>query len=302
MPAFASVDVGSNTVHLLIAQPVGRGLARIRNESEWLGLGEAVEREGRIPDPLVQRLVETMTRFSRAALAEGAKDMYAFGTEAIRVAGNRDEVVSLIRKHAELNVELITGRREAEFAFAGVSLDTDVPAEPAAFVEVGGGSVQLARVHGTSVEEDTSLPLGTGRLTARFGLTFPATLEHVSAMRAAVDEQINDAVKGLGADSVIASGGVVRGIWKALHPDGDKTIVARELDYLTWASTRLSAEVIARRFDVKLKRAATLLPGCIVYRSVLRALGAEKLRVSEHGVREGAILDLISGKVNSCRV
>lgn len=160
----------------------------------------------------------------------------------------------------------------------------------------------MAKVHGNSVEEDTSLPLGTGRLTARFGLTFPAAPETVSAMRAAVEEQINEAVKGFAASRVIASGGVARGVWKALHPDGDKGIESRELDYLTWAATRLPVEVIARRFDVKLKRAATLLPGCIVYRSVLRALGAEKLRVSEHGVREGAILELIAGKVASCRV
>lgn len=302
MPTLASIDIGSNTAHLLVAQPMGQGLVRVRNESEWLGLGEAVERNGFIPDALVARLVETMTRFAQSSLADGARDVFVFGTEAIRSAANRDEVLKLVKRKAKLDVKVITGKREAELGFRGASLDTDVTAEPAAFVEVGGGSVQIARVCRNVVLSDVSLPLGTGRLAARLALTSPASSEAVTTLREVVRSEIHSVHGSESVTQVLASGGVARGIWKALHPDGEKRVERKELEFLIWASARLPVEVVARRFNVKLKRAGTLLSGASVYLEALDLFGCERLWVSEFGVREGAILELNEGKVKSCRV
>ncbi|MFX4370064.1 hypothetical protein ABTA37_20245, partial [Acinetobacter baumannii] len=77
----------------------------------------------------------------------------------------------------------------------------------------------------------------------------------------------------------VASGGVIRGIWRALHPDGETVVHAAELEYLEWVSSRVSVNRLSRRFSVKTKRAGTLLPGAIVYRELMARFNLEELHV-----------------------
>jgi exopolyphosphatase/guanosine-5'-triphosphate,3'-diphosphate pyrophosphatase len=72
-----------------------------------------------------------------------------------------------------------------------------------------------------------------------------------------------------------------------------------ELDYLVWAASHLSVEQIVGRFGVKPKRAATLLPGALTYSSLMRWTGVEAITVSEYGIREGAVLEMAAGRIES---
>jgi len=92
-------------------------------------------------------------------------------------------------------------------------------------------------------------------------------------------------------------GGVARGLWRALHPDGEKRLALAEIEYLIWATERLSTERIIERFNVKPKRAGTLLPGALVYLALMRKFGVAELAISEFGVREGAILNMAKGLI-----
>ena len=90
---------------------------------------------------------------------------------------------------------------------------------------------------------------------------------------------------------MVASGGIARGLIRALHPDGDKALHAYELDYAVRTAQGLSIDALTRRFNVKQKRAQSLLPGGTVYRAILRHFGLESMVVSEFGVREGLIME-----------
>jgi exopolyphosphatase / guanosine-5'-triphosphate,3'-diphosphate pyrophosphatase len=100
----------------------------------------------------------------------------------------------------------------------------------------------------------------------------------------------------------VASGGVARGLWRAIHPDGEKRLFKEELDYIIWAATRLPVDRIVARFTVKQKRAQTLLPGALVYRALMEHFGLAEIAISEFGVREGAILEMARGKIPACPV
>jgi exopolyphosphatase/guanosine-5'-triphosphate,3'-diphosphate pyrophosphatase len=143
------------------------------------------------------------------------------------------------------------------------------------------------------------LPLGTGTLIAKAGLTQPATPLQLEALEGLVAQAL-DEVEFLGGSRLLTCGGVARGQWRALHPDGDAEIHVEELDYLAWSCARLTSEQIAARFNVKLKRASSLLPGASVFRAVMRRGGFETMRVSKFGVREGAILEMFEGKITGC--
>lgn len=294
----ASADVGSNTAHLLVARTDGATLIRLVNRNDWLALGEVVTRQGKIPNAHVSRIVATLKTFKAVASKALAESMFVFATDAMRTASNRDEVMRTIRDKTGLTVKLITPEQEAFLGLRGVTLD--LPAKQRAMLfELGGGSAQVACVEGPKIIREVSLPIGTGRLIAEADMRNPCPPESV----AKAESIIRDAVAQCGdfdrADVALASGGVGRGIWRAVHPDGERRVLREEVDYVAWATARLSAETVAGRFGVKIRRAETLLPGALVFKGLLDHFGLPEMTVSEYGVREGAALEVAEGNIKA---
>lgn len=294
---FAAADIGSNTAHLLVAATDGEIVMRIDNYNEWIGLGEAVARKGEVPKETVQQLGVTLTEFRRMAKNHQANGLYVFATEAIRAARNADAVLKKLQQVSGVKVEIVSGHREAELSLRGVGLDTRNLGADLMF-EVGGGSAQIGRIGKKGrFEQEESLPLGTGRVIAEAALCHP-TPDLVLRAAGTYIERILERSKIEGKSSLaVASGGVARGLWRALHPDGEKVIARQEIDYLIWATSRLPIDRIVSRFSVKSKRAGTLLPGALVYRSLMDRYGVDQIVISEFGIREGAILEMADGEV-----
>lgn len=296
----ASADIGSNTVHLLVAEVEGGQVSRIGDTNEWISLGEIVGREGKIPDALADRLIKTLDAFRRQAAGQGAEAIYVFGTEALRKASNQERVLKAIRVATGIKVEIITGPQEAELGLRGAWLDCEGPG-PFVMVEVGGGSAQVASCTVSKggepkIEHEVSLPIGTGTLLAHHDLTPPVSDAAVELLMTEIEAKFSDLPKNQHA-RMIACGGVARGLWRALHPDGYRELSIEELDYLIWSTRRLSHDVVVDRFSVKPKRAATLLPGALVYRTLMKTCGFSTFTVSRFGVREGAILGMARGSI-----
>ncbi|MCU0317597.1 MAG: hypothetical protein MUC92_13510 [Fimbriimonadaceae bacterium] len=291
---FAAADIGSNTVHLLVAEPTPTGLRRVVNESVWLNLGEVVGREGHVPKKLADELVSTLSRFKAITNEHKVAEFYVFATEAMRRATNHDELLDRISREANVRVEIISPRREADLSVNGLQLDCSL-AGPCLMVEAGGGSVQVALLYDGKLEAEKSLPLGTGALIAKSGLQQPASETQVLKTIEIIDQALDEVRDLAHADRVIACGGVARGIVRALHPDGDPTLAIQDLEYLAWDAQRLTSEQITRRYGVKHRRAMTLLPGCLVYHALLASFAIPSMTVSNYGVREGAVREMAQG-------
>lgn len=294
----ATADVGSNTAHLLVARTDGASLTRLVNRNDWLALGEVVARQGKIPSAHVSRIVSTLKSFKGVAAKALAEGIFVFATEAMRTASNREEVMRVIRDKTGLGVKLISPEQEAFFGWRGVMLD--IPADRRSMLfEVGGGSAQIACVEGKKIIREVSLPIGTGRIIAEADMRNPCPAESISLAEEHIREALASCVEFEQADFAVASGGVGRGLWRAVHPDGERRLVRGEVDYVAWATSRLSAETIAGRFWVKIRRAETLLPGALVFRALLDHFKLDEMTVSEFGVREGAALEVAEGNVKA---
>src|SRR5579871_1212230 len=140
---FAAADIGSNTVHLLIAETDGKSVTRLDNESIWVSLGETVTREGLVPPDLEANLIGSLRNFKRLAKARKAEYVYVFATEAMRLAKNHEDVIAKVLEDTGLVVDLISPRREAELGLLGTMLDSPHNVDLA--LEVGGGSAQISR-------------------------------------------------------------------------------------------------------------------------------------------------------------
>ncbi|MFI5385617.1 MAG: hypothetical protein ACHQ50_05790 [Fimbriimonadales bacterium] len=295
----STVDIGSNTLHLLVAEANNGSIQRLTDQNEWLNLGEVVAKEGEVPLALQDQIIEVLDGYRAVARFERSEGLYVFGTEAMRVARNSKKVLKRIRVEVGVEVDLVSGPREAELGLTGVLVDSD-GADEMIVAEVGGGSAQVAFARGGELVDDASLPLGTGTLSAQYNLYFPCREERVRELTAGIRKELTRAISHQEVEQITASGGVARGIWRALHADSEREIAVPELDYLIWATQRLTIEQIGTRFQVKPRRAATLLPGAIIYQEILRRYGKDRMLVSRFGVREGAILQMAAGRIKGC--
>ena len=291
----AAADIGSNTAHLLVAATDGQLVMRIDNVNEWIPLGEEVARFGEIPKERIDELVAAIREFKRVSVLRAAKSLYIFATEAVRAASNREAVLRRIKSDTGVQVDVVSPQREAELSMRGIRLDTR-GVDANLMFEVGGGSAQIAGLTGDRMTNEISLAIGTGRIIALCGLTNPCSAATVTAARQAISEALKaQAFKSEGGVA-IACGGVARGLWRALHPDGEKELHRDEIDYIAWSTARLTVPRIIERFDVKPKRAGTLLAGSLVYGELMRHFECPMLHLSEFGVREGAVLEMATGQ------
>lgn len=291
---FAAADVGSNTAHLLVGEYENGTIQRVVNQSVWISLGEQVSRHGVIPSRLQAMLIRTLKEFRSLAKAHRSEGFYVFATEAVRKAANSREVLDQVLEETKVDVDVIPPQREAQLSLLGARLDRKVDGN-SILLEVGGGSAQVAFCNDDRVVDDYSLPIGTGSLVAISNLTQPATDEQVRAVRKEV-ARYSERLPSADGLPIVASGGVIRGIWRMLHPDGDPVLQIPELEYVCWSTQQLDVQTIIRRFGVKERRASTLLPGSLCFTGILESLGADSLTVSEFGVREGAIFEMAMGK------
>ncbi|ARU40428.1 hypothetical protein CCB80_04440 [Armatimonadetes bacterium Uphvl-Ar1] len=287
----AAADVGSNTAHLLIAHLTETGLKKIVNESDWLSLGEEVSRDGKISAGKRKELTATIERFRRLLDEYKVEGAMFFATEAMRKASNHEEILADIFEKFGIRIDLISPMREAELSYKSSQLDCFGP-EPMLMVEAGGGSVQVAYCQDGILERVTSLPIGSGALKARSGMDQPPSDYAINKALEIIQIECDAVANYPSVKRIVACGGLCRGLWRALHPDGDKTLRVEELDFLAWDCARLEAEVVVDRYDVKINRARTLLAGSLILRHLMGMFGHSEVQMSQYGVREGAILEM----------
>lgn len=212
------------------------------------------------------------------------------------MAKNHKAVIDRIAKEAGVQVNIISPQQEAQFSCRGSELDSK-NLGATALIEVGGGSVQVATLKDHKIQTQVSLPLGTGRLIAESGLLSPCPDYAKRAARTYINRVLSQANLEPVEGHAVLSGGVARGLWRALHPDGEKHLSKYELEYLRRSVENLAIDRIISRFGVKPKRAGTLLPGSMVYLALMEKLEITEAFVSTFGVREGAILEMSAGKI-----
>ena len=168
------VDIGSNTVHLLVAKTDGRHVEPLVDISDGLRLGNDIYDTGSLSDEKIQALTETLIAFRDEALKFMPQDLHLLATQAVRTANNRDHILDFIRSRIDLPVDVLTPEQEAEYSFLGADLACPSVGVQA-MVDIGGGSVQVALGHNGHVGESVSLPLGAARVAHTFLQSDPPT-------------------------------------------------------------------------------------------------------------------------------
>jgi exopolyphosphatase/guanosine-5'-triphosphate,3'-diphosphate pyrophosphatase len=280
------VDVGANTVRL----QVSRGKEILVREKAMLRLGEAIERWGRIPDEKLDETAAVVARFAAEAHRHGVQRLEVLVTSPGRQAANGEELVGRLAAAAGAPARVLDATEEGRLGFLGATATTRGPSKQLiAVVDVGGGSAQIVvgtRRNGPAWAR--SLDIGSMRLTSRMGFSDPPGAEALATARAEVVRLLEGVVPPL-PQAAIAVGGSARAIRSIVGPDLGADELERVLDLLV----RLPAAKVVARYGVEPDRVPTLPAGAVILAAIRERL-AVPLRVGRGGVREGALLELVS--------
>ena len=166
-----AIDIGSNSVRLLVAEALRGSAYRILDEErEPTRLGRSVGSRGVLDDDAMDRTIAALRSFKEIAAGYQVMALRTIATCAVREARNGPEFCRRVREQVGLDVEVISGEREARLAFASVQHAIDLTGKNVVVVDIGGGSTEILFATGNLVESIFSTPLGAVRLTEQFGL------------------------------------------------------------------------------------------------------------------------------------
>ena len=289
----AILDVGANTLRLLVAGPSGGHVLALHQEREQLGLGQEVERYGYITEAKVARAAEVARAQVRRARRLGCERVEIVVTSPGRQSANGDEFAVALAQAAGVPARILSPEEEGALAWEGAVVALEAPPETIAVCDVGGGSTQIAvgtRRGGPAWVR--SVDLGSRRLSERLLADNPPGRRQARSARAEVERAFEGVVPPaplLG----LATGGTARAL-RRLIPALD----AEHLEAAVEKLARTERAKMAKRLGVSSQRAATLLAGTILFAEAQGRIGVP-LEVARGGVREGCALALFRESVTA---
>jgi len=322
----AVIDVGTNSVKLLVADVAGREVRPVCERSKQTRLGHDFYETHRLKPEAIAATANALASFAAAAREAQAVSIRVIATSAAREAVNREELTNAIERASGLKAEVISGDQEADWGFQGVTTDPELAQAALLLMDVGGGSAQFTLGRSGRKLLRHSFPLGSVRLLEALSCSDPPTPAELAAcrewlkaflrkeVRPKLIEEMGDSVQRSAADQSLltsaatgsGSGVHLVGVGGAATILGCMEAKLEAFDRARIESTRLSAARVSwhleRLWSLPLEarkeiiglpknRADIILTGVAIYQAVMEEFGFRELRISTRGLRFAAVLD-----------
>ncbi|GAA0898988.1 MULTISPECIES: Ppx/GppA phosphatase family protein [Streptomyces violaceusniger group] len=296
------LDVGSNTVHLLVmdAHPGARPLPAHSHKAE-LRLAELLDGHGAIGPDGVDRLIATVREALEAAEDKGVEEVLPFATSAVREASNADEVLARVAEETGVRLQVLSGADEARLTFLAARRWFGWSRGKLLVLDIGGGSLEIA--YGMDEEPDAavSLPLGAGRLTGAWLPGDPPDPADVRALRrhvrAEIARSVGDFSRHGAPDHVVATSKTFKQLARitgaARSADGlyvERRLTRRALEEWVPKLATMPTQERAQLPGVSEGRAGQLTAGALVAEAAMDLFGVDQLEICPWALREGVIL------------
>ena len=283
----AAIDIGSYSVHLLVAEIHGHRLVEIHDESAFLGLGRTLDADGAL-GPAAAQLIDTLAAFAGRARDLGAPTVTMVGTDPLRRAADAHKVVADVRATAGVVPVIVSHEQEALLALLGVQAGLSLDRETV-MVDVGGGSTEVLVSTPSEIPRTMGLPLGAARLTGAHVESDPPTATEIRQLRAASTAAF-DAAPDAHPAELVAVGGTARSLLRVGPRLPNRVITTRRIERSLDIIRTTPAIAVANQFAVRVSRAHVLAAGAAILLAALRRYRLDRLRVAKGGLREGLIL------------
>ncbi len=304
----AAIDLGTNTVRLLVGEAEGTGGYRLLYADQEISrLGEGLRPAGFLRPEPIRRTLATLQRFREAAAAHGATQVCAVGTSALREAWNRGSFLAQAEEVAGVPVRVISGEEEAQLTLLGVRAALpSLALRPFLLMDIGGGSTEFLLAQGEAIRGTVSTGLGVVKLTEAHIRSDPPSLQELGAVREAATARLSllreRDLPGLGGGEIlVGTAGTVTSLaaidlgLDPYDPDrvnGHRLSCGRVAELLIGLA-RIPLQLRRATPGLESARADVIVAGAVVTLAAMETLGYHEIVVSDGGLREGILLDLI---------
>ncbi len=305
-PLYAAIDVGTNSLHIVIASVNSRGIIQIHShDRESVRLGETSSDMKYLTPAAAERGVLALKRFTLMAENLNAR-IRAVGTSALREAHNRELFLDSVYNETGIRVEVISGREEARLIYLGVLQALPVYDSCALVVDIGGGSTETAIGCRGEMQKMYSHKLGAIRLSRRFFIRERFSKGDLKRCREHIRGELAPTFRALrknGFDTVIGSSGTIETIASMIAVrkagalpaslNGFKLTRNEVLECVDSLVAKQSYKKRAAIPGMDPKRADIILGGALILEQFIREMGIKSMMFSDYALREGILLDTI---------
>ncbi|HZA15540.1 MAG TPA: Ppx/GppA phosphatase family protein [Pseudonocardiaceae bacterium] len=296
------LDVGSNTVHLLVVDAHrGAHPMPMTSEKSVLRLAEHMDAGGKITPEGADHLIRTVSAAAESASAMGCADLMAFATSAVRDASNVGAVLARVEAETGIELEVLSGKQEAILSFLAVRRWCGWSAGRVLMLDIGGGSLEIASGIDEEPDVAVSVPLGAGRLTRSWLAHDPPRRRELASLREYIGEQLEDPARRLrkvdAPDQVVGTSKTFRSLARltGAAPSSAglrvrRTLTDAGLRQVIAFISRMSCDDLAELEGVSASRSHQLVAGALVAQAAMRALDVDELSLCPWALREGVIL------------
>jgi exopolyphosphatase/guanosine-5'-triphosphate,3'-diphosphate pyrophosphatase len=297
MERVASIDIGTNTILLLIAE-VGEGRLKPLLEKETVvRLGEGLQKNGILSEEAMNRGLQTLAQYLGQCQAMEVQKIFAAGTSALREAKNSADFLRLAKEKLNLSIEVISGEEEAQLSFLAVAKDLKKAKKSVLVVDVGGGSTEFILGKGGWIDQWVSLPLGSVRFTEQFLRSDPVQEEEWERMKRKILDLFVKIPRPQEPFSMVAVGGTATTL--ASVEQGLKEFVPEKIQHFVLKKEALGKQLFlfrSKTSDERKKipglppaRADVILAGGTILYLAMEDLESLSVLISSHGVRYGLL-------------
>ena len=288
---FAAIDIGSNSIKLVVVDAAGDSFTVLAREREVVRLGHETLLKGHIGRAAIMRAAQCIKRLRSVAEARGAESIVAIATASVREANNAADFVCAIEQETGVRVEVLSGIEEARLIGLAASHGCSDKRVATLNIDIGGGSTEISIFREGQPIALNSVKLGAVGLTERFLASDPPRPGELRALRAEIKAALEGPARELRDhrwEAVTGTSGTIIAIGLGLH---DSLITLEEL--ARWNATVSVMSTAQRQHGAGMtpQRAEIIVAGGQVLEGTMRALGVESLRTCDWALREGVIID-----------
>ena len=297
---YGVIDIGSNTMRLNIYEYTDKQLNLMISKKITAGLAGYVNKKGDLTKKGIDKAITSLREFKMILDHIDLKDSYTFATASLRNINNSEEATKNIEKKSGFDIDILSGEEEATFGYLGASMILSL--KDGLLIDIGGGSTELVLYEHGEITNASSLPIGSLSLYNKYVTEFLPTEKEMLRIRNDVLSKLralDDEITANNIDLICGVGGTVRAARKlnnevGKYEDNNNTIKITDLHQIFNDYILKRHKFVKKLIKVAPDRLHTIIPGMLILETVASYYSNEIIEVSDFGVREGYLYNMIS--------
>ena len=298
---YSVIDIGSNTIRLVVYRVDSDGITPILNNKYTAGLAAYIGKDGALSDEGTDRLVDVMAKFRDATDLLPDCEVFPFATASLRNITNREVVIERVRRETGFDIRVLSGYEEAMLDYHGAV--RSMPGEEGLLVDVGGGSTELVFFKAGRAAAARSVPLGSLSLFNKCVSGIIPTAGELAALKAEARRALAGVLpdsKGFCAQPMCGVGGTARGalaLYRGMVGEPPREGYETQFFSKVLRQAQDNPKKLTRRIlKIAPERIHTMLPGIALLSAAAELYGSRTVVTSKYGVREGYMLSVLESR------